>query len=188
MERIAVMLPIGPLMVEHRLIEKIVAIMEKQADRIKKNQLADIGYVDSIIDFVKTYADRCHHGKEEDILFKGLKDKNLSAEHLEMVNALIKEHNYARRITSQIVEERNNYFNSTSEAEKQLIAFEIYEHLKALVNFYPVHIKKEDKEFFFPCMEYFTKKEKQKMLDQFFEFDRNLIHQKYRKLVQELGE
>jgi hemerythrin-like domain-containing protein len=179
------MLPIAPLMIEHRLIEKLIKLMEKQAKRIRKNKLADIEFVDDCIDFIKTYADWCHHGKEEDILFRSLKEKKLSDEHLKIVNELIKDHNYARRITSQLVEERNNYMNSANEAEKQIISFEIYGHLKALVSFYPEHIKKEDKEFFVPCMEYFTARQKKEMLQKFQEFDGQLIHKKYQELVKE---
>jgi hemerythrin-like domain-containing protein len=179
------MLPTTPLRVEHRLIEKLIKLMEKQAIKIRKNKLADIEFIDDCIDFIKTYADWCHHGKEEDILFRGLKDKKLSDEHRKIVNSLIKEHDYARKITSKLVQERNNYMNSANEAEKQIISFEIYGHLKALISFYPEHIRKEDKEFFQPCMEYFTARQKKEMLQQFQEFDRELIHKKYQELVKE---
>ena len=37
--------------------------------------------------------------------------------------------------------------------------------------------------FFIPSMSYFTDKEKDEMLGSFWEFDRNLIHEKYRGLV-----
>ena len=179
------MLPIGPLMVEHRLIEKLIKLMEKQAIKIRKNKLADIEFIDDCIDFIKTYADWCHHGKEEDILFAQLKGKKLSDEHSRIVNELIKDHDYARRITAQLVDERNNYMKSANEAEKQIISFEIYGHLKALISFYPEHIRKEDKEFFVPCMEYFTARQKKDMLCKFQDFDRELIHKKYQALVKE---
>jgi hypothetical protein len=35
----------------------------------------------------------------------------------------------------------------------------------------------------FICMEYFTLEEQDKMLKEFYEFDRNMIHKKYRKIV-----
>jgi hypothetical protein len=54
------------------------------------------------------------------------------------------------------------------------------------VTFYPAHIAKEDKHFFIPCMEYFTKKEQDSMLQAFWDFDRRLIHEKYRGLVERL--
>ncbi len=178
------MLPIGPLMIEHRLIERLIALMEKEGDRIKKDKLTDIDFIDDCIDFIRTYADRCHHGKEEDILFRDLNNKKLLPEHARILNELIDEHKHARDITSKLIDARNKYFSDTSNATNQIYAFEIYEYLKDLIDFYPEHIKKEDKEFFLPCMDYFSDKEKEKMLEEFWDFDRKLIHEKYKKLLE----
>jgi hemerythrin-like domain-containing protein len=49
-----------------------------------------------------------------------------------------------------------------------------------------VHIEKEDKHFFIPCMIYFTQKEKDQMLEEGWEFDRKMIHEKYQNIVKEL--
>lgn len=59
------MLFIEPSMSEHRLIERFIAVIKKHADRIKKDSLADIDFIDNCVDFIKTYTERCHHGKEE---------------------------------------------------------------------------------------------------------------------------
>ena len=58
--------------------------------------------------------------------------------------------------------------------------------LGKIVQFYPEHIEKEDKHFFIPIMDYFTPAEQQAMLDRFWEFDRAMIHEKYKKVVDEL--
>ena len=63
---------------------------------------------------------------------------------------------------------------------------EITSSLRELIEFYPVHIAKEDRHFFKPCLEYFTDAEKATMLADFEEFDRALIHEKYRGIVEEL--
>ena len=174
------MLPIGLLMIEHRLI----ALMEKEGDKIKKDKLTDIDFIDDCIDFIKTYADRCHHGKEEDILFRELESKKLIPEHARILKELTEEHKHARDITSKLIDARNNYFDSEDDASNQIYAFEIHEYIEELIDFYPKHIKKEDKEFFLPCMDYFTDKEKKEMLDRFWEFDRKLIHEKYKKMLE----
>jgi len=171
-------------MIEHRLIERLIAIMARQADRIKKDRSADIDFIDDCVDFIKGYADRCHHGKEEDILFKALGDKNLSQKHMAVLKELVDEHNHARNLTAGLVDEKNKYFKSTTEAEKQIFALEIYGHLKQLCELYPKHIKKEDKEFFLPIMDYFSSEEKAEMLAEFFEFDRKLIHEHYKNIVE----
>jgi len=56
-----------------------------------------------------------------------------------------------------------------------------------LVNLYPEHIRKEDKEFFFPVMEYFTESEQEDILRRFRDFDRQMIHEKYEGIISDLG-
>ena len=177
------MTPIGLLMAEHRLIERLVSVIIKQSDRIQQDKLADIEFVDNCIDFIKTYTDKCHHGKEETILFRELKTKKLSVKHVSILAELITEHNAVRELAGKLVIVRNSYLNSTSEAEKQIYAFEIFENLKQLAGLYPGHIKKEEMELFHECMGYFTDAEKAKILDAFLEFDRELIHKKYKEIV-----
>ena len=57
------MMPIGPLMKEHRLIERMIALMEKELGRLNAGEELDPGFIDIAVDFIRTYADRCHHGK-----------------------------------------------------------------------------------------------------------------------------
>jgi hemerythrin-like domain-containing protein len=52
-----------------------------------------------------------------------------------------------------------------------------------LVTLYPAHIEKEDKRFFYPCLEYFSREEQDKMLAEFWEFDRKMIHEKYQNVI-----
>ena len=58
--------------------------------------------------------------------------------------------------------------------------------LRELVEFYPAHIEKEDRRFFIPCMSYFDDGERAEMLREMREFDRQMIHEKYRKVVEGL--
>ncbi len=177
------MTPIELLMTEHRLIESLVSVIIKQSGRIQQDKLADIDFVDNCIDFIKTYTDMCHHGKEETILFRQLKTKILSERHLKTLTELTSEHSAVRELVRKLMSVRNLYFNSISEAEKQIYAFEIYQHLKQLTVIYPDHIKKEEKELFRECLDYFTDAEKDKLSEEFLEFDRNLIHKKYKEIV-----
>jgi len=58
--------------------------------------------------------------------------------------------------------------------------------LKELIDFYPRHIQKEDKNFFIPITKYLSVEERESMLDKEREFDRNFIHQIYRDRVVDL--
>lgn len=57
--------------------------------------------------------------------------------------------------------------------------------LEKLVKFYPVHIEKEDKHFFIPIMQYFSDAEQSAMLEEFWVFDKGMIHEKYKRVVEE---
>jgi hemerythrin-like domain-containing protein len=172
------MMPIGPLMIEHRLIERMIKLIDLEVSSISKTNKVNISFVESAIDFIKTYADRCHHGKEEDILFRELKKKNISSVHKKILDELINEHVYARENTKILVDAKNKYLNGDKDVLSTISA-----QLSKFVELYPKHIAKEDKNFFIPCMEYFTRKEQDDMLDEFWEFDKKLIHEKYRNIV-----
>lgn len=179
MEKKRTMQPIGPLMIEHRLIERMIALIEKELVRIDQTQSADILFLDQAVDFVRTYADRCHHGKEEDILFRELAKKPLTPEQQRIMTELVREHVKGRTTVAALVAARDRY----AQGDQTALA-EIRQALSILVDFYPQHIAKEDKAFFIPVMNHFTKEEKDMMLQEGFDFDARLIHEKYQKLVE----
>ena len=175
------MKPIGPLMWEHRLIEKMLAVAGREAQKIRESRKVDPVFIDTAVDFIRTYADRTHHGKEEDILFRDLANKKMSPEHARIVDELIEEHKYGRATVKRLVEAKNRYL-----AGEETLP-EIAQCLEELVAFYPRHIEKEDKHFFYPILDYFTAVEQDAMLREFYEFDRRMIHEKYRKVVEAAG-
>ena len=171
-------MPIGPLMIEHRLIERMIEVMEEDIVLIEKGGKADPEFIEMAVDFIRTYADRCHHGKEEDILFRDLGLKKLSPDHRRIMEELIEEHRWARKVTGRLVEANTRYVQGNREALSSIV-----HSMMALVEFYPKHIEKEDKHFFIPCMDYFTDVEKETLLKEEYEFDKSLIHEKYRNIV-----
>jgi hemerythrin-like domain-containing protein len=173
--------PAGPLMAEHRVIERMLAILERQLMLVAREGCIDPAIVDTATDFIRTYADRCHHGKEEDILFRRLAEKSLDAGVAQTMAGLIEDHVRGRQLTRSLVEANERYRAGDEPALNGIESC-----MRELVAFYPAHIEKEDRHFFKPCLEYFTDEEKAAMLADFEEFDRALIHQKYRGIVEDL--
>jgi hemerythrin-like domain-containing protein/rubredoxin len=165
------MLPIGPLMVEHRLIERMIALLGQEAKRIRSKGKVDTDFVLAGIDFIRLYADRCHHGKEEDILFRELKQKPLSPEHRRVMEELEAEHAQGRKMVARLALVRERVLKGEAAATRDLASL-----LEELARFYPAHIEKEDRDFFLPCMDYFTEEEKARLLEEGREFDRGLLH------------
>jgi len=61
---------------------------------------------------------------------------------------------------------------------------EIQKGLLQLITLYPEHIKTEDTQFFFPAMDYFISKERDTILQEFFDSDKNIIHEHYSILIE----
>jgi hemerythrin-like domain-containing protein len=168
----------GPLMIEHRLIERMLKVIESVLKEIETQKKVDPLLVDMAVDFIRVYADRTHHGKEEDILFRELNNKPLKKNDKQIMNELIEEHVFGRKTTQALVEANVRYRNGDNTALAEIAA-----NLKTLTEFYPRHIEKEDKVFFPSSKDYFTEKEDQAILEEFWEFDRKMIHEKYKAVV-----
>lgn len=63
------MRPTELLMEEHRAIERMLRIVEEVCRRLEAGQEIPADDLEQIVEFIQTFADRCHHGKEEDLLF-----------------------------------------------------------------------------------------------------------------------
>jgi hemerythrin-like domain-containing protein len=173
-------LPVAPLMIEHRLIERMIEVMRRKTKEAQESGLPDVRFIDTAVDFIRTYADRCHHGKEENILFRDLGARPLSDEHKRMMNELVAEHKFGRETTARLVAAKRRHVEGDSNALTEII-----DCLFTLTDFYPRHIEKEDRHFFVPVMHYFTQEEQDRMLAEENEFDRRFVHALYGAVVTE---
>ena len=178
MEEDIIMSPIGILMVEHRFIERMVNLLEKELEKTSQGKKADLIFIDGAIDFAKTYADACHHGKEESILFDKLAMKRLLPEHKRIMDELVLDHIQSRKIITNLEMAREEYLKGDSDAVGPILII-----CNSLAGFYPGHIRKEEEGFFSASMEYFSKREQEEMVKKFWEFDKDLLLAKYLKFM-----
>ncbi len=174
----AQMLPAGPLMIEHRLIERMIAVMDRHQKNIDGGQNPDPRLLDDIIDFLRFYADRCHHGKEEELLFHVLADKPLTPDMRSAMERLISDHVHSRNLVGELGD-----LNKMLRTGDSTVKGNISRILSELVTAYPDHICREDRLFFPQAMKYLDTGDREVMLLAFTEFDRHLIHERYDELV-----
>jgi hemerythrin-like domain-containing protein len=170
----------GMLMKEHRCIEKMIGKIRTEIEKIQSAEKGDPVFIDTAVDFIRTYADRTHHGKEEDILFRDLHEKQLSEKDRKIMEELIDEHVFGRQTTTALDNANRRY-----RAGDETALAEIIEMLGTLTEFYPKHIEKEDAVFFPASRTYFSDEEERAMIAEFQEFDRQMIHEKYRNVAGE---
>lgn len=174
------MKPVGPLMIEHRLIDRMLTLLTREHRRIIETENIDYEFLDASIIFFKTYVDKFHHGKEEDILFKELAEKPLSPEDRKMLNELIEEHGRTRKAVERLESARRQ------QTDKKMAVIEIAKQVETLTKWYPIHIEKEDKHFFVSSMNYLSEQEQAAMLEKSREFDRSFTQHRFVGIITEL--
>jgi hemerythrin-like domain-containing protein len=65
---------------EHKLILRMVALAEKNSALVEQEKFNDWQFFLDAVDFIRNYADRFHHAKEENTLFTALLDNGMPEE------------------------------------------------------------------------------------------------------------
>jgi hemerythrin-like domain-containing protein len=63
------MKPTAELSHEHEAILEMIRILGKMADRLEAGAAVDPGDLEQAVEFIRVFADKCHHAKEEGHLF-----------------------------------------------------------------------------------------------------------------------
>lgn len=83
------------LVTEHRLILRMIALLETSAPRTAAGDYTNWQFYLDGVDFIRNYADRFHHAKEEDVLFSALVTNGMPREN-SPVAAMLMEHDQGR--------------------------------------------------------------------------------------------
>ncbi|NVO00418.1 MAG: hemerythrin domain-containing protein [Geobacteraceae bacterium] len=80
---------------EHRLILRMIALLELNATKTAAGSYSNWQFYLDGVDFIRNYADRFHHAKEEDVLFAALVANGMPREN-SPVAAMLMEHDQGR--------------------------------------------------------------------------------------------
>ncbi len=86
------------LMSEHRVIERVIQALETAAGQLQRGHPVRPGLFLDAADFIKGFADGCHHKKEEGVLFKALVENGMPVQG-GPVAVMLYEHEQGRAYT-----------------------------------------------------------------------------------------
>lgn len=170
------------LVVEHDHILKMIAITRQL---LANKRTLNIGHVEQIVDFIKNFADKYHHLKEEDILFMEMGKYGMRRES-GPIAVMLSEHNQGRNYIKQ-TEEGIAQWKSGNQQALNDIAENLLNYCALLTN----HIDKENR-VLYPMAERILPKTVLDTMSVDFETTNNTtINQKdtdkYLKLVEQLS-
>ncbi len=91
------------LMEEHRIIENVLTALTLAARTQKTDDPLPVQFFVDAVDFIRGFADGCHHRKEEDVLFKALARHGFS-EDQGPLGVMLHEHEQGRSFTRSMAD------------------------------------------------------------------------------------
>jgi hemerythrin-like domain-containing protein len=174
--------PVTLLTREHRLIDEMIKLINEQLKIMIRSNKVDLDFIHRVINFMRDYVDKCHHGKEEDILFGDLAKINMTKEDKKIMKELIYEHVAGRENVDALAEAKEKYKSGNREFINDII-----DALKKLADFYRCHMEKEEKYFFIPCAAYLNKEKEDMIVRRFYEFDSGIVYGIYASVIEKKG-
>lgn len=130
------------LMDEHRVIERVIAAIESAAGHLQAGKTVRAGFFLEAADFIRGFADGCHHHKEEGVLFKSMLASGAPTQG-GPVQVMLAEHEQGRQYTRGMREAAQK-FEAGDESARRLIIQNALGYTALLRD----HIRKEDRILF----------------------------------------
>jgi len=171
---------------EHRVIEQVLNCLDRWVDQSEKSEAPDWATAEEILQFLRTFADQCHHGKEEEQLFPMLDARGFSPK-VGPTAVMRFEHEQGRRYMSEMAAAVKQGLAGNSSA---ILRFST--NARAYSAMLRLHIQKEDHCLFPMADSSFSEADNAELLRRFEETEHSPElageHEKYLHLADELAE
>jgi len=180
------MKPTDILSHEHRVIEQVLTCLEKMVQRCDAEGKLEVQPAQDAVEFLRHFADRCHHAKEEDHLFPAMEAKGFSRQG-GPTGVMIYEHELARAHVRGMGEAVQ-----AASAGDALALKQFSQHARQYVSLLRQHIEKEDHCLYAMANQAFTEEDQQELLATFEKVEREELgagtHEKYLDIANELAD
>lgn len=124
---------------EHRNIKRVLRVARKLCINILNGKEVNYEGFNMLVDFVKNYADKHHHNKEEDILFKKMSEELGEEIAKGPIYGMFADHDMGRLYIRNLIEALDRVKNGDEDSKVDIIANAI-----SYTDLLHRHIDKED--------------------------------------------
>lgn len=172
------------LMDEHRVIERMLKILNVACEKLEIGEKVSPEVFAKAIDFVRTFADGCHHGKEEDTLFPMVEKHGLPRDR-GPTGVMMMEHEQGRKYIRGLAEAVEKYSKGDKAVERAIL-----ENARGYVSLLSRHIPKEDTILYPLADRMLGPDEQRELLEKFEKIEMEKIgpgkHEYYLHMIKEL--
>jgi hemerythrin-like domain-containing protein len=175
------MTPTEILKEEHHLVLVMLKIMEAICKKLEQNQAVKMEDLDAIIDFIRGFADRCHHAKEEKLLFPALEKAGMPQTE-GPIAVMLREHALGRGFAKSMSDAIGLMKNGEASAAGTFV-----EKARGYIQLLWNHIDKEDHVLFMMADQRLNPAAQKDLLEGFDRVEREEtgegVHEKYHALL-----
>lgn len=154
---------------EHDAILRMLEATEEAARRLAAGRPVEPRVLEGLLEFFQLFADRCHHGKEEGLLFPKLEEKGLPRS-MGPIGVMLHEHDQGRALIQRMAQAGGDYKTGREGA-----AAGWAEAARAYVALLREHIAKENEVLFVMAERMLTAEEQQELSARFETLEREKI-------------
>jgi hemerythrin-like domain-containing protein len=179
------MLPTEILKREHQLILMVLDAAEREARAMAGGAAVNADRLNAFVDFIRNFADHCHHAKEEDLLFVRMGEKGFPLQG-GPVAVMLHEHELGRAHVAAVADSIAGAAAGVAAARTVVV-----ERLAAYASLLRQHISKEDNILYPMADRVFSEEDQAALAADFERVERDEIgegvHQRYEALARELA-
>ena len=175
-------LPSAVLKTEHRVILRVVDVLERLVIRSQRGDGFEGDAFQQCVEFFRFFADACHHAKEEELLFPALEARGIPREN-GPIGCMLEEHTLARGFTKDMGEALDERDRDDAGAEQRFIAA-----AREYITLLRAHINKEDNILFNMGDSVLTAEDQSSLCDKFCEVSCRSFGGKKREELERLAD
>ena len=169
---------------EHEGIKVMLSILEQVCQQLEVKGSLHKEHFEDILDFLKVFVGKCHHGKEETLLFPALITLGVPEEG--PIATMRHEHEMGRRYVKAMSEVFDAY-----SAGDEFSAKDIIKNAYGYISLLSAHIEKENVVLFVIADSHLSNKRQHELLEGFGKIEEEQIgmgkHEKYHRLLKKLS-
>lgn len=146
---------------EHDAILRMLEATEEVAQQLSSAGTVEPRILEGLLEFFRLFADQCHHGKEEELLFPKLEEKGMPRQ-AGPIGVMLLEHDQGRALVRQMNQAAADYKQGRAGSAERWA-----EAARAYASLLREHIAKENNILFVMAERLLTPDEQQKLAAQF---------------------
>lgn len=169
---------------EHQGVLLALSILEKINERLEHKEKVDSSHLEQILEFLKIFVDKCHHGKEEDVLFPAMEKAGVPKDG-GPIGMMLVEHNIGRGYIKGLTKAIEKYQAGDLKASHQIV-----KNAGDYINLLREHIEKEDDILYEIADMYLSSKQQKDIFKQFDKIENERVgegkHEQFHKMLNKL--